>query len=62
MLPADAPTRADALLVVIGASLAVALATAHVTPLPFALAAGVGVAFAGVAMLDGLIVNPPNDG
>ena len=61
MLPSDAPTRADALLAVIGASMAVSLVAAHVAALPFALAGGIGVALAGAAMVDGLLVHPPTD-
>ncbi|WP_313694443.1 hypothetical protein [Halorarum halobium] len=62
MLPTNAPTRADALLAVIGTALAAAAAAAHVTALPFALAGGLCLALAGTAMVDGLLVHPPGDG
>ena len=62
MIPSDAPTRADALLAVIGLALVVALAATQVTALPVAVAGGLGVALAGAAMVDGLLVHPPNDG
>ena len=62
MLPRNAPTRADALLAIIGVSLVVAILAASVAALPFAIGVGVAFAIAGAALVDGMVVNPPSDG
>ena len=59
MLPADAPSRPDLHLLFIPLALVSGVAAAALTSLSLVVGAAAGSLLAGVAVLDGLAINPP---
>jgi len=62
VFPTDAPSRADALLVVIGVALAAAVLATVALGVPLGVTAPAGALVGSVAIADGVFRNPPTDG
>ena len=62
MLPTDAPSRPDVLLLLIGTALLAAVLATAALGLPFRITAPAGALVGSVAIADGVFRNPPTDG
>lgn len=58
-LPPGAPSRFDAILLVIAASLAIGIGVGWLSAVPLMVAIVAGTVIAAVAMIDGLLWHPP---
>jgi len=62
VLPTDAPSRPDVLLLLIGTALLSAVLATVALGLPFRMTAPAGALVGSVAIADGVFRNPPTDG
>ena len=61
MLPIDALARPDLRLLTMAVLMLVTFGASLALSIPFRIAAPIGSTFAGVAMLDGILLRPPID-